>query len=74
MIILIKGHVGSQFVAWQVSLSSRDKLEQLEITRTRDGIPLINIYVFKSANIAILGHFWVKNGVFGRRAPETLVQ
>ena len=29
-----------------------------QITRKHDRITLINIYVFKSANIAVLGVFW----------------
>ena len=30
----------------------------LKITRKHDRITLVNIYVFKSANIALLGVFW----------------
>ena len=54
-ITLSKGHARSQIVACQASRSTRDKLHQFEITRKRKRITIINIYVFKSANIAVLG-------------------
>ena len=43
-VLLGKPHVG-------------DKGDQFEITRKHDCITLINIYVFKSANIAVFGLF-----------------
>ena len=38
--------------------STGDTFHQLEITRKCDRITLINICVFKSPNIAVLGVFW----------------
>ena len=55
---LSKEHAGSQNVACQASPSTRDTFHQLEITQKRDRITLINICVFKSANIAAWGPFW----------------
>ena len=69
VIIWGKGHARSQIVACQASRSIEDKLHQFEITRKRDRITLINIYVFKTANIAVLGLFWAKNGVFWSWRP-----
>ena len=39
-------------------VAEADKRDQFEITRKHGRITLINIYVFKSANIAVLGIFW----------------
>ena len=49
-----KGHARSQIVACQGSCSTRDKLHQFEITQKRERFTIIDIYVFKSANIAVL--------------------
>ena len=54
-ITLSKGHARSQIDACQASRSTRDKLHQFEITGKRKRITIYNIYVFKSANIAVLG-------------------
>ena len=58
IIILVKGHARAQIIACQASPSTRDTFHQFEITRKRDRITLINIIVFKSANIAVWGLFW----------------
>ena len=43
--------------ALQLTTHAPKKRDQFEITRKHDRITLINIYVFKSANIAVLGVF-----------------
>ena len=57
-IIFGKGHARAQIIACIASWGTKDKLDQFEITRKRDRITLIKIYVFKSANLAVLGLFW----------------
>ena len=57
-ITLSKGHARSQIAACQASHSTADKRDQFEITRKHGRITLLNIYVFKSANIAVLGLLW----------------
>ena len=57
IIILGKGHALAQIIACQASRSTANKLDQFQITRKHGCITLINIYVFKGANIAVLGVF-----------------
>ena len=57
-ITLSKKHAWAQIIACQASRSTRDELHHFEIIRKRDHITAINIYVLKSANIAVLGLFW----------------
>ena len=51
---LSKGHAHSQIVACQASPSTGNTFHQLEIIPKGDRITVLNIYVFKSANIAVL--------------------
>ena len=53
-----KGGFSLVMAASKPSPSTRDTFHQFEITRKRDRITLINIIVFKSANIAVWGLFW----------------
>ena len=57
-IFLSKEHARAQIVHCLASLSTSDQLEQLEITHTGSYSTLINIYVFKSANVAVMDLFW----------------
>ena len=57
-IFLSKEHARAQIVHCLASPSISDQLEQLEITHTGSDSTLINIHVFKSANVALLGLLW----------------
>ena len=63
IIILGKGHARAQIIACLASRGTRDKLHHFEITRHRDRITLINIYVFKNCKYTCFWPFLAPSGL-----------
>ena len=63
IIILGKGHARAQIIACLASRGTRDKLHQFKITRHRDHITLINIYVFKNCKYTCFGPSLAPSGL-----------